>query len=226
MRVPTTTIREAVEHMPKGATLVIHRVPWDEYESLVEDLSEEHFRVSYDQGKLEIMSPLREHEEYARFIDRLASAVAERLQVTLEMLGSTTWKRRRLARGVEPDACYYVANADRIIGKRTIDLESDPPPDIVVEIDITNESLSQFPVYAALRVPEIWHYDGETLRFYELIENSYREVPESRFFPGLKPSLLAEALEESKTKGQTAALAAFRDKLIRVNPRSSMLQLE
>ena len=120
--------------------------------------------------------------------------------------------------GAEPDACYYVRSADRIIGKRTIDLESDPPPDVVVEIDVTNESLSKFPIYAALSVPEIWQYDGKTAQFYELAGERYRQTSESRFLPRLTPAMLAEALEHSKTAGQTAALVAFRQRVERVEP--------
>ncbi len=83
----------------------------------------------------------------------------------------------------EPDTSFYVQNAARMIGKRRIDLETDPPPDVVVEIDVSNESLSKFPIYAALGVPEIWLYDGQEARFYQLSEQSYREIPRSLAFP-------------------------------------------
>ena len=213
MSTRTVSYLDAVEHLPDGATLVIHQVGWDDYEGLLKDLSDRpSLRVSYDRGKLEIMSPLPEHEDYARFIDRLVHVMAEELDLKLQSYGGATWKRRRLARGVEPDACYYVASADRIIGKREIDLESDPPPDIVVEIDITNESLSKFPIYAALAVPEIWRYDGTRVQFYELAGDRYREISESRFLAGLTPTILAGALERSKTEGQTAALRTFRQR--------------
>ena len=205
---------DAIAHLPDGATLVIHQVTWDEYEGLLDDLSERpNLRVSYDRGRLEIVSPTPEHEKYARFIDSVVRALADRLTLNVEMVGSATWKRRSLARGAEPDACYYVRNANRVIGKRQIDLESDPPPDIVVKIDVTNESLSKFPIYAALAVPEIWRYDGGTALFYELAGGTYRDISESRFFLGLSPAILAAALEQSKSEGQTAALAAFRRRL-------------
>ena len=139
--------------------------------------------------------------------------LSEELGLKLEGRGSATWKRPSLARGVEPGSCYYVASADRIIGKRRIDLESDPPPDIAVEIDVTNESVSKFSIYAALAVPEIWRYDGTTLQFYVLAGDGYRQIPESRFFRGLTPAMLAEGLEQSKTDGQTAAVRAFRSAL-------------
>ena len=210
----TTDSLDAVEHLPEGATLIIRQVAWDEYERLLEDLSERpHLRVSYDCGKLEIMSPLPEHEEFARFIDDLVRVLSDNLNLKLEKRGSATWKSRRLARGAEPDACYYVRNADRIIGKRKVDLESDPPPDIVVEIDVSDESLGKFRIYAALSVPEIWRYDGETVEFYELAGDGYRIISESGFFPGLKPAIVADALEQSKTEGQSAALRAFRQRL-------------
>ena len=85
---------------------------------------------------------------------------------------------------------------------------------MAVEIDITNESLSKFPIYAALSVPEIWRYDSKKIQFYELTVGIYREISESRFFPGLIPSLLAAAFEQSKTDGQDAALDSFREQLI------------
>jgi Uma2 family endonuclease len=216
MSVSTTDYLDAVNHLPAGASLVFHAFAWDEYERLVEHLSDgHHLRVSFDRGRLEVMSPLPEHEEHARFIDDLVRVWADHAGIELEKRGSTTWKKRSIERGVEADSCYYVQRADRIIGKRRLDLESDPPPDIAVEIDVTNESLSKFPIYAALGVPEIWRYDGAEVRFYALTGATYSEASESSCFPGLSPTSLAEALEHSKTDGQTAALAAFRRRLER-----------
>lgn len=215
MSLRTAEHLDAVRHLPAGATLIFRDFGWDEYERLLEDLSVEgsHVRVSYDRGKLEIMSPLPEHEVDARFVDILVRTWSETRDLKLENFGSATWKRRSLAKGVEPDACYYVRNADRIIGRRTIDLEPDPPPDIVVEIDITTESRGKFSIYTALGVPEIWCYDGKTVEFYELRTGVYENVLESPSFPGLKPAMLAHALEQSKSHGQTVALAAFRQQL-------------
>jgi Uma2 family endonuclease len=147
---------DAIEHLPDGATLVIHQTSWDDYERLLEDLRDRpHLRVNYDRGKLEIMSPLPEHEEYGRFIDPLVRVFAQVHKIKVQNYGAGIWKQQRLGKGVEPDCCYYVANALRVIGKRRFDLEIDPPPDIAVEIDITNESLSKFSTYAELSVPEI-----------------------------------------------------------------------
>lgn len=84
-----------------------------------------------------------------------------------------------------------------------------------MEIDITNESLGKFPIYAALSVREIWRYDGRQVQFYELTGDRYRSLFESPSFPGLTPAMLANALEQSKTEGQTAALRAFRQRTAR-----------
>ena len=216
MSTRTTGYLDAIEHLPEGATLVFHQVSWNDYEGLVEDVSQSqrpHMRISYDHGRLEIMSPKPEHDKYARFIDRLVQILCEELDLKVESFGSATWKKRRLARGAEPDACYYVAGAERIIGKHRIDQETDPAPDIVVEIDITNESLSKFPIYAALGVPEIWRYDEQRVEIFALTGESYVEVSSSHFFTGLTGSMLAESLELSKTQGQTEALKIFRQQI-------------
>src|SRR5207249_6060526 len=211
MSARTADYLDAIEHLPEGATLIIQQTSWDEYERLLEDLRDRpHLRVTYDRGKLEIMSPLPEHEEYGRFIDLLVRVFGQAHKIKVQNYGAATWKQQRLQRGVEPDCGYYAANALRVIGKRRLDLEIDPSPDIVVEIDITNESITKFPIYAALSVPEIWRYDGKSLQFYELAGDNYREVSQSQSFARLTPAMLAAALEQSKIDGQDAALDAFR----------------
>jgi len=219
MSVRTLEYLDAVNHLPAGAILVFQHVSWEQYEELLEDLvGRPGMRVNYDEGKLEIMAPLPEHEEYKDFIFRLACALAEELHVPLETRGSATWKRRDLQKAAEPDTCFYVESAPRIIGKRHIDLSSDPPPDIVVEVDTTNESLGKFPTYAALGVPEIWRYDGTRVEFHQLTFGRYVQVAASRFFPGLTPVMLADAIESSKTRGQADALAAFRLRIRALEP--------
>jgi Uma2 family endonuclease len=203
---------DAIEHLPTGGTLTLQQVGWEDYERLLTELGDGYsVRVSYDQGRLKIMSPLAEHEEYGDLIQDMARVLTRELGLRLETRGSATLKRELHAKGAEPDGCFYIQNAARIIGKRRIDLNSDPPPDIVVEIDLTHESLDKFPIYAALGVPEIWRYDGRQAHFYHLAGQEYIESPTSRAFPFLTASALAEFLEQSKTLGQDAALDSFRD---------------
>jgi Uma2 family endonuclease len=168
----TAEILDAAERLPCGATLLVPEVEWDEYESVFEGLAEgPGLRVTYDRGKLEIVSPLPEHEEYARLIEDLVTSACQVSRVKIEKQGAATWKRRSKSKGVEGDASYYIQNAERIIGKRKIDLESDPPPDIILEIDVTHVSLSRFPIYAAPGVPEI--LDSLPALFGKRFERSY-----------------------------------------------------
>lgn len=208
---------DAIDHLPEGATLVLQQFSWEDYERLTEELTVSHarLRTTYDHGRVEIMSPLNEHEGYARFIDDLVRAFADHFHLKLEKFGGTTWRSRKLQQGIEADCCYYVMNADRIIGVKRIDLDADPPPDIVVEIDITTESFSKFHIYAGLKIGEIWLYDGkkERLHFYTLAGKAYREIDESSVLPRLRPEMIEKALDQSTIEGQTAALDSFRRQL-------------
>ena len=203
---------EAIEHLPDGAMLRVEGVSWNEYERLVGELQGTWpgVRVTYNHGRLEIMSPTYEHEDYKGFISSLARIVSEEMGVTLQAAGATTYKQELLLQGSEPDESFYVQNADAIIGKLRIDLSIDPPPDIVVEGDITNESLSKFPIYSAFGVPEIWRYDGKQALIYHLVDQSYAASDVSLSFPLLTAQAMTDFLEQSKTQGQSAALAAFR----------------
>lgn len=215
MSTRTADYMDAIAHLPEGAVLRLPDIGWDEYEELLDDLTARPgVRVSYDAGRVVIMSPLPEHEEYKEFIVKLVYVLSEVVGVALENRGSATYKWRRGAKGVEPDTSFYVQNASRIIGRRTIDLEVDPPPDVAVEIDTTNESIAKFHIYAALGVPEIWRYDGQQAFIYHLADGTYAEAAKSRAFPQLTPAALTEFLDQSKTQGQTAALAAFRQWLL------------
>lgn len=203
---------DAIGHLPSGASLLLPRVSWDEYERLQEDLGDSHdLRIFYDEGKVEVMSILAEHEEYADLIQALIRELTRALGWKLETRGSATLKRQMKARGAEPDGSCYIQNAERIIGKRRLDLNTDPPPDLVIEIDLTSESTGKFPIYAALGVPEIWRYDSGEVFFYRLENQSYTESATSAAFPFLPSSTLTEFINQSKVDGQDAAIDACRE---------------
>lgn len=211
MSASTVDYLEAIEHLPDGAMLRLEDISWDEYEQLLDQLTEwRGMRVSYDQGRVEIMSPSFQHEKFIAFISGMGRILAEEMDITVEAAGATTYKQESLLKGSEGDESFYVKSANAIIGKLQIDLDIDPPPDVVVEVDITNESLSKFPIYAAFLVPEIWRYDGKRARIYHLVIDSYLEREASLSFPFLTAEAMTEFLDQNKTLGQTAALAAFR----------------
>jgi Uma2 family endonuclease len=211
MSTHTADYLEAIEHLPEGAMLRLERITWNEYEQMLEEMDEHPgMRVSYDEGRVEIMSPTTEHEEYKDFIYSMVRDLSKELGIKLETRGSATYKQKQFLKGAEPDCSFYVQNASSIIGKRHIDLSVDPPPDVIVEIDITSESLGKFPIYAAFGVPEIWRYDGEHAQIYHLVNQSYVEAARSLAFACLTAQALTDFIEQSKTEGQSAALTSFR----------------
>ena len=212
MTTQTLNYLDAIAHLPPGGTLILTDVPWEEYEQLLSDLGDCYAaRITYDQGRLEIMSPTSKHENFAVLISRITFVLAEECGIAVEGLGSTTYKQEWLKRGVEPDGCFYVQNAASIVGKERIDLKTDPPPDIVVEIDVSHESTSKFAIYAGMGVPELWHYDGRQAQIYRLMEQRYVGVAASRTFPILTNDVLSRFLEHAKSEGQTAAVKSFRE---------------
>jgi Uma2 family endonuclease len=209
-----TDFREAVDHLPEAAVLILDGISWDDYEQLLEDFQDRPgVRITYNQGRLEIVTTSSEHEQYKDFVLRLVQVLCEESDLELQSYGGTTWKRKRDLKGTEPDTCFYIANARQVIGKRVIDLLVDPPPDVVVEIDKSNQSLNKFPIYAAFGVPEIWRFDlkHRDVRIYQLSEiKSYVESYSSRFFPILTSGVLVDFTERSRSDGQMAALSTFR----------------
>ena len=175
-------------------------------------------RLSYDRGSLIVVGPSAEHEHYKEFVFRLVLTLSEELGLALESRGATTFKNKLPGKGVEPDTCFYVQNASQVIGLRPARLRDNPPPDVVVEIGMGNDSLDKFHTYDAPGVPEIWRYDGETTHFYKLTGESYEVIQGSLAFPSLTPEDLTQHLELSKTEGQTAAAKAFRQTLRSRNP--------
>jgi Uma2 family endonuclease len=206
-----TDCLEIIERLPAGALLHLPNVDWDEYEHLLSQM--EMFpghRLSYDRGRLDIMSPKRDHEAYKFFIGSIVELLAEEQQIDIEPSGTTTLRRKKLEIGAEPDESFYIQNAARVVDHLETNLEVDPPPDLVIEIDTTNESLHKFKIYAALGVPEIWRYDGRQAHFYALADEGYEKIENSVALPVLTATDLTQYLEQRKTAGHSKTLKAFR----------------
>ncbi len=210
----TTThaeVLDVAEHMPFGSTLVVNDFSWDEYELLIQDLDGRRSpRLSYDCGRLEVVSISPRHDAYDRMVDTFVREFSEALNLDVQAYGQATWKLKSAGKGAESDCCYYIQNARKVIGKDEIPLESNPPPDIVVEIDITTDSMRKLGIYAGLGVPEVWIFDGKVFHFYELLDGKYAEVPGSKCIPGLTGAPMLEAFAIAKTEGQTKAMKVFR----------------
>ncbi len=206
-----TNYLEAIAHIPVGTSLRVNDVTWDDYKQLMDDLRENNsVRVFYDHGRMEIMSPLRKHEAPVGIIARLMSVLSDELEIDIEPLGSTTLKSEMQEQGAEPDDSFYVQNAAAVIGKDDLDLAHDPPPDIVIESDLTSSSLDKFPIYAGLGVPEIWLISKRQVRMLVLVGHQYQDAPTSSVFPFLSAELLTEFISQGINEGATAAARAFR----------------
>ena len=178
---------------------ILSGISWETYERLLADMQDSHAaHFAYDQGMLEIMAPSHEHESLKHVIAMLVEILAEEMEVDIHGGGSTTFRRKDLARGFEPDACFYIQHAELVRGKKQIDLAQDPPPDLIIEIDITRPSLNKFPIFAALGIPEVWRYDGTRVAIFTLVDNDYVDRPESVALPKVTSAILTEFIDASK----------------------------
>lgn len=195
---------------------IYYGVAWSSYVRLLEELGDEtHLRLTFDQGVLEVMSPNSLHEQSARLIDMVVGLLAFELGQNVSNCGSMTMRAEEVERGGEPDSCFYLATEPQVRGVKNIDLQVHPPPDIVLEIDITSPSLNKFPLYAALGVPEVWRYNGTRMQFYSLIENEYQPVTHSLSFPHLSSAMIERYLSIGCAEGSSAMLRIVRDEIVR-----------
>ena len=195
---------------PPEQIVQLSGISWQTYETLLAEIGDRQIRLTYNRGNLEIMVPSPEHERFKKIMGRFVETLAEELDVKIEPLGSTTFKRPELS-GAEPDECFYIQNISAIKGKKRIDLNQDPPPDLVVEIDITSRSENSLQVYADLGVPEVWIYNGSRLRINRLENGEYVEGEISLAFPSLPILEIVRFLEQAETMDYLELVKAFRN---------------
>ncbi len=194
-------------------TEIVHLsgISWQTYENLLTELSNSRrLRLTYNRGNLEIMVPSPEHESYKKVLGRFVETLAEELDVRIEPLGSTTFKHPELS-GAEPDECFYLKNVNLIKGKKRIDLQQDPPPDLVVEIDITSSYKNRLEVYADMGVPEIWRYDGNDFIINVLQDKQYINIEQSLAFPNLPLTEISDFLQQVGEKDYLELVKEFRN---------------
>ena len=192
--------------------IVLSNIAWETYERLLADhLDSSAPRFAYDRGLLEIVSPSAEHETANRTVALLVEVVAEELDIDVLNVGSMTFRRQDLQRGFEPDSSFYIQHEASVRGRAQIDLLVDPPPDLVIEIDVTNPSLNKMPIYAQVGVPEVWRDDDEQIMILLLHQGEYRSVAMSAAFPILTSDVLTHFVVQSKTLKRTVWLRGLRE---------------
>ena len=208
------TISEAIS-IPIKTTLAEKRVSfynlsWQSYEQILAALGNKRAaRLTYYKGTLEIVSPLEEHESVSDRIGILIHILTEELNLNVKSMASTTLNKPELKVGAEPDKCYYIQNEPAVRGK-IVNLAIDPPPDLVLEVDITHTDINKTQLYQEMKAPEFWRYNGKVLTIYLLNENQYQESVTSPTFPLLTKAKIYEFLAQCNTQGETQTKRSFR----------------
>lgn len=201
----------AIVLSPAEQRVLLQNIPWEVYEGLLATQQDASVpRYTYDQGLLEIMSPSAEHEHDNHVIRLLVEVVAEEMTLDIAGFGSTTYRRKDLARGFEPDASFYITHVREVRGKATLDLTIDPPPDLVVEIDVTKSSLDKLSIFARFGIREVWRYDGTRLVVFVLMASEYVERQASDVLPGLTGEAVTRFIEEARKLERPAWLQRLR----------------
>jgi Uma2 family endonuclease len=191
--------------------VVLHNATWQTYINLRDADENYRIRMTYDRGDLEIMSPSNPHERLAYLIGRFIDIWTLEKRIPIQSGGSTTFRRKDLRRGLEPDNCYYIENEAVVRSRDDVDLAIDPPPDLAIEVDVTSKSIARLPIYAALGVPEVWRWHLEKLQVLRLSsKEQYTEVAASRALRAFPCEQMVELLKLRTSINETALLRRFQ----------------
>jgi Uma2 family endonuclease len=190
---------------------VFRAVDWSTYQAFQHALGERHLRLTFDGENLEIMTVSLLHDFLSRLLGRFLVVLTEELDMPLRSAGSMTLDQEDVNRGLEPDECFYIINEPRVRGKKELDLERDPPPDLGMEIDISRSSLNRLAIYAAIKVPEVWRYDGENLFIYQLnATGEYELSARSKYFRMVPMEAVKEFLSRKNEMDENSLVKLFR----------------
>lgn len=198
-----------------GSAVTVPDVSWEEFESILQELGEKRSaRLAYSKGTLEIMVPLPEHEVPRDLISDIVKTLLKAQGIRYQPFGSTTFKQENIA-GVEPDACFYIQNYQRMIGRRRLEPD-DPPPDLAIETDVTSKTTLN--AYEAIAVPELWIYDSGKLTIYLLRDGQYTKSDTSPTFPNSPlTQIIPATVERAWQVGSVQALEEFEGAIAQGN---------
>jgi Uma2 family endonuclease len=191
--------------------LYLEDVDWSQYESMLAAIGDGALRVTYDNGRMEVMSPLPEHEREKMLLGSMVGIIAMERDIPMCAFGSMTIRRKDLAKGLEPDNCYYIQSEPLVRFEKKFDFKKDPAPDLAIEVDVTHRSLPKKPIYAAFGVRELWMYGITGLSFHLLDRGEYRKAKRSAAFPWLSPADLQKFPDQWGSVPETTLLRSFRD---------------
>jgi Uma2 family endonuclease len=190
--------------------VTLYGISWQTYTRLLGELGDQRAsRLAYAQGVLEITLPSDRHETYKKLLERMLETLTEELNLPAKSFGATTLNRADLEHGAEPDSCYYIQHVRQIAG-RQVDLATDPPPDLILEIDISSPSSRRIDIYKQLGVPEIWRYAGGNVHMYRLQDGEYVPCDQSPSFPLVSPTVINQFLQQAETQDDTTFIRTWR----------------
>ena len=192
--------------------MLLHGLTWRDYLEIGRILRDRPaLRLTFDQGTLEIMTTSQEHEKYKSWLGRLIEVLAEESRLRIEPGGNMTFQREDLEKGLEGDNCWWIEHEEQVRGKLVWDSTVDPPPDLALEIEVSRAAVARMPIYAALKVPEVWCFDGRSLRVYlDDSDGSYRLSDDSPTFPGIPIAELVRFAIPRKDKDYLSVIREFR----------------
>lgn len=189
--------------------MAFRSLDWSAFQQIRQLLAERtQARFTYDNGILEITIPLEGHERFARLIELFIRILVVELGLKMKSMGSTTLARADLLKSAEPDNGYYIQNYN-LVADHEVDLAIDPPPDLVVEVDITHTNIQKNDLYASLDVPEFWRFNGREWRIFRLVNGQYEDCDRSPTFPLVSKADLYGFLQTAITD-EVAAEIDFR----------------
>jgi len=200
-------VKKSMARRPKSHPLpvpaqrvVLHSLAWHDYIQIGRILSDRPaLRLTFDQGTLEILVTSREHEFFKARLGRLIEILAEVFHFKIKPGGNMTFQREDLEKGLEGDYCWWIEHEERVRGKLTWDPVVDPPPDLVLEIEVSRAAQARMAIYAALKVPQVWCFDGKSLRVYLLRpDGTYLQTNDSRTFPGIPVAAIVPFVQPEK----------------------------
>ncbi|NUQ61077.1 MAG: Uma2 family endonuclease [Pirellulales bacterium] len=189
---------------------VLHGVTPQMYRQFLDTFPQQRVRLSYDGRTLEMMTPRkRQHEWVEGLLGRMIEAMALALDIPIQTTGSTTLSSGNYDRGVEPDRSYYV-RSEPFVGSETYDPEKDPPPNLVIEVDVARSVVPRVPIHARIRVPELWRYRRGRVQFYRLSDSGrYVLIERSIAFPFITPDDITRFLNQRRERDENSVVRGF-----------------
>ena len=197
--------------IPPGA---VFQIPgsWDDYETLSQQLGDRSIpRLKYRLGEIWLMSPLPEQGRNLHIIASVVTTILDHLGKEYEAFTPVTMKLPQRS-GIEPDYCFYIDNWQAVSGKKRINWETEPPPDLIIEVDLT--SYTDVNDYLVYKVPEVWLFKNDVVTIYRLEGDRYTVNNSSRYFPDIEVlNLISDCFKVAETRNTSTAIRQLRQKL-------------